>query len=219
MKYFLLLLALSCSSAQSEEIRTIFIADHLVDCTGVSKQKCMLIKENPDEEWTYFYDRISGFDYEEGYTYEVRVKVEDVENPPADASSKKYTLAEVIAKTPAEESTQDGNELTGTWKVIQMDGLESMKNFPTFIFNKEENRVSGYAGCNNYFASYEVNGSELKFGNAGATRMMCQDMSVEDVFLKKLNEIAYFKMVKSELHLFDAKDKLIMLAIAEKASE
>jgi len=39
------------------------------------------------------------------------------------------------------------------------------------------------------------------------------------IFLKKLNEIAYFKMVKSELHLFDAKDKLIMLAIAEKASE
>ena len=40
-------------------------------------------------------------------------------------------------------------------------------------------------------------------------------MSVEDAFLKKMSEIAYYKVVKSELHLFDAKDKLIMLAISE----
>ena len=215
MKYLLLLLAISCGTAQSEEIRTLFIADHLADCTGVSEQKCMLIKEKPDEEWTYFYDKISGFDYEEGYTYEVRVKVEEVENPPADASSKKYTLTELVAKTPAKEIVQEGANLIGTWKVIQMDGMETMKNFPTFIFAEDENRVSGYAGCNNYFASYDLKGAELKFRDAGSTRKMCQDMSVEDAFLKKMNEIAYYKMVKSELHLFDAKDKLIMLAIAE----
>lgn len=219
MKYFLLLLALSCSSTQSEEIRTILVADHLADCTGVSEQKCMLIKENPDEDWSYFYDKISGFDYEEGYSYELRVKVEEIDNPPADGSSKKYTLTELVTKTQTEGSAQGSNDLLGNWKVIQMDGLESMKNFPTFIFVEEENRVSGYAGCNNYFATYDLRGSELTFGNAGATRMMCADMSVEDVFLKKLNEIAYYKMVKSELHLFDAKDKLIMLAIAEQASE
>lgn len=219
MKYLLLLLFLACSSVQSEEIRTIFVADHLADCTGVSKQKCMLIKENPDEDWSYFYDRISGFDYEEGYSYELRVKVEEIDNPPADGSSRKYTLTEMVTKTQTEESTQGSNDLIGTWKVIQMDGLESMKNFPTFVFAEEENRVSGYAGCNNYFAGYEIKGSELTFTNAGATRMMCEDMTVEDAFLKKMNEIAYYKMVKSELHLFDAKDKLIMLAIAEQASE
>jgi heat shock protein HslJ len=219
MKYLLILIVISCTSVKSEEIRTLYIADHLADCTGVSKQKCMLVKENPEEDWTYFYDRISGFDYEEGYTYELRVRVEDVENPPADASSKKYTLTELVAKTPVEESAQDGSELIGTWKVIQMDGMDSMKNFPTFVFAEEENRVSGYAGCNNYFAGYEVNGTQIKFTNAGSTRMMCEDMTVEDAFLKKMNEIAYYKMVKSELHLFDAKDKLIMLAIAEQASE
>ncbi len=216
MKYLLLLLILSCSSVQSEEVRTIFIADHLGDCTGVSKQKCMLVKESPDEDWTYFYDKISGFDYEEGYAYELRVKVEEVENPPADSSSKKYTLAELVSKTPTKGMEQDQNELIGTWKVIQMDGMGTLTNFPTFVFSEEEeNKVSGYAGCNNYFASYDLKGSELSFRDGGSTRMMCQDMSVEDAFLKKMNEIAYYKMVKSELHLFDAKDKLIMLAIAE----
>ena len=219
MKYLLLLLVLSCSSVQSEEIRTFFVADHLADCTGVSEQKCMLIKENPDEDWSYFYDKISGFDYEEGYSYELRVTVEEIDNPPADGSSKKYTLTELVTKTQTEGSAQGENELIGTWKVIQMDGLESMKNFPTFVFSEEENRVSGYAGCNNYFATYDLRDSELTFSDAGSTRKMCQDMSVEDAFLKKMNEIAYYKMVKSELHLFDAKDKLIMLAIADQASE
>lgn len=219
MKYLLLLLVLSCTSVQSEELKTLYIADQLADCTGVSKQKCMLVKESLEEDWTYFYDRISGFDYEEGFSYELRVKVEKVANPPADASSLKYILAEVVAKTPTEFSTPQGNDLIGTWKVIQMDGIESLKNFPTFVFADEENRVSGYAGCNNYFASYNLNGSEITFGDAGSTRKMCADMSVEDAFLKKMNQIAYYKLVKSELHLFDAKDKLIMLAIAEKASE
>ena len=102
MKYMFLLLVLSCSPVQSEEIQTFFIADHLADCTGVSKQKCMLVKESPDEDWTYFYDRISGFDYEEGYSYELRVKIEEVENPPADASGKKYTLAELVSKKPTD---------------------------------------------------------------------------------------------------------------------
>ena len=215
MKYLLLILILSCTSVQSEEIRTLFIADHLADCTGVSKQKCMLVKESLEEDWSYFYDGISGFDYEEGYSYELRVKVQEVQNPPADASNVRYTLSELVSKTPSEHDTQEGDNLMGAWKVIQMDGLESMSNVPTLEFFKEENRVAGFAGCNNYFATYNLKGSELTFSNAGSTRKMCADMSVEDAFLKKMNEIAYYKIVKSELHLFDAKDKLIMLAIAE----
>lgn len=185
MKYLILLLILSCTSAQSEEVRTLYIADHLADCTGVSKQKCMLIKESPDADWTYFYDRIAGFDYEEGYSYELRVKVENVENPPADASSKKYTLTELVSKTPSQESVQEGDDLIGSWKVIQMDGLESMKNFPTFVFAEDENRVSGYAGCNNYFATYNLTGAELSFSDAGSTRKCVQTCLLKTLFSKK----------------------------------
>jgi hypothetical protein len=30
-------------------------------------------KENPEEEWSYFYGAIQGFDYEEGYEYVIEV--------------------------------------------------------------------------------------------------------------------------------------------------
>ena len=44
----------------------------------------MLVKENPDEKYSLFYDQIEGFDYQEGFEYELVVQEEEVENPPAD---------------------------------------------------------------------------------------------------------------------------------------
>jgi len=56
------------------------------------------IKEDPNGEWQNFYDQIEGFEWEPGYTYELRVAVHQVENPPADASSLRYELIEVVDK-------------------------------------------------------------------------------------------------------------------------
>ena len=74
----------------------------LLDCVGVGPQKCMQVKTEPDADYQYFYDQIEGFDYEEGYEYELSVQVESVENPPADASSIKYTLIEIVDKRPVD---------------------------------------------------------------------------------------------------------------------
>lgn len=215
MKYLFFLLILACSTKNEEQLKTIYIADHLVDCTGVAEQKCMLTKDSPEGEWTYFYDKIQGFEYEEGFEYEIKVELQQVENPPADAPSIRYILKEVISKVPGTTAAQNASELFGLWKVIRMKGMETMEINPSFEFMEEENRVAGFAGCNNYFSSYEIRGNELKLGMAGATRKMCPDMAVEDLFLKNLENIASYKVVNNELHLFDAEDELLYLAISE----
>jgi hypothetical protein len=69
-----------------------------VDCVGVDPQKCLLYKENLADKWTYFYDTIEGFEYEEGYTYEIEVAVTKIDNPPADGSSLQYVLVKIISK-------------------------------------------------------------------------------------------------------------------------
>ena len=69
--------------------KTLFVGPTLVDCEGVAPQKCMLVMDNPDAGYQLFYGNIEGFDFEEGFEYELIVRVEEVENPPADASSKK----------------------------------------------------------------------------------------------------------------------------------
>ncbi len=80
----------------AEEIKTIFVGSNLVDCVGVSPQKCMQIKDGEESKWTNFYEKIIGFDFVEGNSYKLSVKITDVVNPPSDASSKKYELVQII---------------------------------------------------------------------------------------------------------------------------
>ena len=102
MKYAIILLIFAWAACQSQETKTLYIEDHLVDCIGVAPQKCMLVRESADEPWGNFYGRIEGFDYEEGFKYEIRVEVFRIDNPPADASSLRYVLKEVVSKSPSE---------------------------------------------------------------------------------------------------------------------
>ncbi|GAA4273295.1 hypothetical protein GCM10022258_25890 [Aquimarina gracilis] len=58
----------------------------------------MLYKENPTDQWSYFYDTIEGFNYEEGYAYQLEVVITQTENPLADESSLQYSLLKIISK-------------------------------------------------------------------------------------------------------------------------
>ncbi len=79
-----------------------FVHESMVDCEGASPMRCMQVRGSESEEWTWFYDGVEGFEHEEGYRYELRVEVTDVENPPADGSSKRYRLVEVVSKEKVE---------------------------------------------------------------------------------------------------------------------
>jgi hypothetical protein len=58
----------------------------------------MQVRESESEEWTYFYAPIEGFEHQEGFRYELRVEVTNVADPPADSSSLRYRLVEVVKK-------------------------------------------------------------------------------------------------------------------------
>ena len=77
---------------------TLFVHEQRVDCHGERPQRCLQTREKPTEEWSYFYDSIAGFEYEESYRYELRVAVSTDPNPPADASSLSYRLVEIVSK-------------------------------------------------------------------------------------------------------------------------
>ena len=107
MKYKFLLFVLAASllvtftaTSYAQGIKTIFVGPELVDCVGVGPQKCMTVKKSGDSDWTYFYSKIQGFNFEPGYEYELEVRVTQVDDPPADASSLKYELIKVVTKNP-----------------------------------------------------------------------------------------------------------------------
>lgn len=82
-------------------LQTIWVDAKKVDCYGMVMMKCLRIckkEEQPLENWTSLYSSIIGFEYEEGYLYKLNVKIEKIQNPPADASNLKYTLIKVEEK-------------------------------------------------------------------------------------------------------------------------
>lgn len=86
-----------------QETLTFYIDNKLVDCVGVGPMKCMRVKYQEDEDWKNFYDKIKGFEFEEGSAYTLKVTKTKRDNVPADANAYQYELVEVLS----EESTQE----------------------------------------------------------------------------------------------------------------
>ena len=89
-------LFISCSGKTDTVKMT--IASERADCVGVGPQKCLLVKEKDDPNWTFLYNDIEGFTYEPGYEYEIEVRKEQRENPAQDQSSLRYILVKEISK-------------------------------------------------------------------------------------------------------------------------
>jgi uncharacterized protein DUF4377 len=79
-------------------VQTWLVADQLGACEGEGARKCLRVRNSKDEDWRNFFGVIDGFDYEPAYTYELRVEVTPIANPPADAPSLRYRLVEVVSK-------------------------------------------------------------------------------------------------------------------------
>ena len=78
----------------------LYVNSQLVDCEGVGPQKCLQVRTSPEAQWELFYGHIEGFTFEPGHHYRLLVDVTRAENVPADASSVRYSLIEVVEKRP-----------------------------------------------------------------------------------------------------------------------
>ncbi len=225
------------SVIEGGRIVTAWIGPELVDCVGVGPQQCMQVKTNPDDDYGMFYDQIDGFEFEEGYEYELQILVEPVQDPAQDAAALKYTLVEVVSKTPAaatedqeaegetvEEAAEGAQTATPlalegpTWRLETFVDLEGQptESLPdtrvTITFAGGE--VSGSAGCNNYFGPYALDGSSLSIGPVGSTMMACFPDEVvlqETAYLANLGNVASYEIVDNQLHLLDADGQTILV--------
>ncbi len=206
MKSLFIILILSLSTNSCEKTKNVYIADHLIDCTGVAPQKCMLIKENIIDDWTHFYGNIKGFKYETGFEYLLKVKIETIKKPPADGSSLKYTLIEILEKN----KTQKQVNLHNNWKIISMEGVDSFEKNPSLKFDSNKNGVSGFSGCNNFFGNFDLDKQSLSLGEMGMTRKMCPNMALENTFINNLKNVSTYKIVDSKLKLLNKENQIII---------
>lgn len=95
----LLVLAAACGvTGPDTDIVTLEVAPSRVPCQGIMPMECLVVRERPSDEWTYFYDDIEGFTFEPGYQYVLRVERREVPTPLADGSSVAYRLVRIVSR-------------------------------------------------------------------------------------------------------------------------
>ena len=97
------LLPLGCGLIEPDsEVLTLFVGPEQLECMVFIPTTCLQVRFSPDGNWENFSDPIEGFDFERGFFYELRVRRVSIADPPADASSLRWILLELISKIAAE---------------------------------------------------------------------------------------------------------------------
>lgn len=92
------------------------------------------------------------------------------------------------------EMNQD-NEITEKyWKLKTLEGqdvtmADNQEREQFFTLKTDENRVTGFAGCNSITGEYKLEeGNRIRFSNVGTTLKICPDVDVnESEFLEVFN--------------------------------
>ena len=84
----------------------------------------------------------------------------------------------------------DKNTIHKKWELSVLDGRQVIGNQAVYIELTEDNKVSGFIGCNRLTGSYTIeNESQIKFNELATTRMACPqaEMELEKQVLELLN--------------------------------
>lgn len=114
--------------------------------------------------------------------------------------------------TPAVETKSTAPLLDTDWKLTQLgelvittpqDGREIH-----LVMHPENQRVTGFSGCNQMMGSYVLDGSELRFERMGGTLMACvPNVDLERKFLEMFGQVAGWEIRGETLQLLDANRK------------
>ncbi|NYT07580.1 MAG: META domain-containing protein [Methanomicrobiales archaeon] len=86
--------------------------------------------------------------------------------------------------------------------------------FPISLQLAGDGKLSGNAGCNNYFGSYTLSGNSISIGTLGSTVMSCNEtgiMDLEATYLTVLPRMILYQVSGNELTLSDGTGKMTMI--------
>ncbi|TCI01334.1 META domain-containing protein [Corallincola luteus] len=101
------------------------------------------------------------------------------------------------------------------WKLLSIDGQQILtpeNRREIHLVLGADGRAHGFAGCNRFFAQYELSGEQLQIDAIGGTKMACPDeMAAEKAFLAALGVIDSFKIEGQKLILLQNGSPLMQL--------
>ncbi|WP_343564371.1 META domain-containing protein [Sphingobacterium sp.] len=101
---------------------------------------------------------------------------------------------------------EEKQNLSGTWELdyisgarIAFEGLYPNRK-PTMTFNIADGKVNGNSSCNNYNATFKVNGNQINFGPIMSTKMACEGNG-EATFFSTLEKVNSYDVNENTLTL------------------
>jgi len=111
-------------------------------------------------------------------------------------------------------SSQNITPLVGTtWIINTITGQQL--GVQVFLKLDEEERLTGFAGCNRFFANYILDEDHLEFGLVGSTKMMCSEMETETLMFTAIDQTRYYIIENDELILLNEKKESLATGSAQ----
>jgi len=221
LTFLSLIFLTSCKSGKitdTDPQRIYYVNSSKVPCQGVGEMQCLQIQkgnEMVEGNWENFFGNIEGFEYTPGYIYKIVVKEEKL-NPssvPADASSMRYTLVNVLM-----QKGDDLLNLNDIWALREINGeeinfreLNGNSKQPVLEINIAEKRYNGNDGCNNIFGDIKTLGkNKITFSKMAGTLMACPDMEMPELYKNALAGTAKYERKGLILTFMDAEGNEIL---------
>jgi heat shock protein HslJ len=206
-----LLAACAYEQAHQPHQRNLTIAPDPVPCADGTPGSCLRVTDAEGDSWITHSDEIEGFTYEPGSTYELLVEeasqVAEIEagTPP------RLRLIRVLSKEGSGESGQALNADLGRarWvlSAIAPSGhpeTDWAASGITAQFDVWGDRLSGFAGCNNYSAALALSGGQMQISQPISTRKACASetaMALEQEYLERIAKADAFVVTDDRLEL------------------
>lgn len=116
-----------------------------------------------------------------------------------------------IAITNEENTKITTEQLTGTYTIILLENEESISTKLSLVFDESSNKVKGFAGCNNFFGTFNTEGETITFSELASTKKMCpeKNMNSEMFVMNALSEVNSYSLENNILNLKKETSNLI----------
>jgi hypothetical protein len=108
------LFIISCDDSETINTESMDLLSYKTPCQGITQLLCLVTHDSDNDVNSFFYDSIEEFNFVWGHTYQLSVKITEISNPPADGSSLKYELKEIIS------DIEDNIETSYNYELVEL---------------------------------------------------------------------------------------------------
>ena len=103
------------------------------------------------------------------------------------------------------------NPVLGSYSVEELLSVDVTKK--EYFISFDENKVSGFMGCNMYSGTYKLTNENIIISPLMATKKYCEnEMKNEDVWFKSVSNVSRFEIENKTIFLLDSDNKVILKA-------